>query len=99
MTARFEEAFYEELRQYAEEKGIPEPTALRELTQEGLRQWKLTKALSLYRDEQITLWKAARMAEVPLSKMMELAAAQKIPIHYRKEDLTRDFAAVFGDQE
>ncbi|MFQ6127034.1 MAG: hypothetical protein ACE5R6_20855 [Candidatus Heimdallarchaeota archaeon] len=55
MTARFEEEFYEEILKYTEEKGIPETRALRELTQEGLRQWKLKKALSLYREGKLTV--------------------------------------------
>lgn len=96
MSARFDDKLYEEILDYAEEKGIPKTRALRELARKGIRQWRLVKALSLYRDEKITVWKASRIAGVPLSRMIEIAASNKIPIHYRREDLERDFEAVFG---
>ncbi|MCD6538939.1 UPF0175 family protein, partial [Candidatus Bathyarchaeota archaeon] len=44
----------------------------------------------------ITLWKASRMADLSISRMIEVAASERIPIHYRAEDLERDFKSVFG---
>ena len=98
MTARFDDKLYEEILEYAEEKGIPKTRALRELTSEGIKQWRLAKALSLYRDEKVTMWKAARMAGIPLSRMVGIATSKKIPVHYRREDLERDFEAIFGER-
>lgn len=97
MSARFDSELYEEILEYAREKGIPKTRALRELTKEGVGKWKLTKALSLYKDGKVTIWKASRMAGIPLSKMVEIAASEKIPIHVSEEDLERDFKAVFGE--
>ncbi|MGQ9721908.1 MAG: UPF0175 family protein [Candidatus Jordarchaeum sp.] len=97
MSARFDPELYEEILEYAQEKGIPKTRALRELTKEGVKKWRLTKALSLYKDGKITIWKASRIARIPLSKMVEIAASEKIPIHFSEEDLERDFKAVFGE--
>lgn len=96
MSARFDDKLYGEILEYAEEKGIPKTRALRELTREGVRRWRLAKALSLYREGKITVWKASRTAGVPLSRMVEIAASKKIPIHYTREDLERDFKSAFG---
>ena len=46
MSARFGDELYEEILDYAREKGIPKTRALRELTREGVKKWRLTKALA-----------------------------------------------------
>ena len=97
MSARFDPELYEEILEYAREKGIPKTRALRELTKEGVKRWRLTKALSLYREGKVTVWKASRIAGIPLSRMVEIAASEKIPIHFSEEDLERDFKVVFGE--
>jgi hypothetical protein len=43
--------------EYAGEKGTPETRALMELTKEKVKKWRLTKALALYRDGKVTVWK------------------------------------------
>lgn len=97
MSARFGDELYKEILEYAREKGIPKTRALRELTKEGVEKWRLTKALALYRAGKVTVWKASRIAGVPLSRMVEIAASEKIPIHYTKEDLERDFKSALGE--
>lgn len=97
MSARFDEEFYEEILEYAREKGIPKTMALRELTKEGMKKWRLTKALALYRKGKATAWKASRLAGVPLSRIVEIAASEKIPVHYRRRDLEKDFEDAFGE--
>ena len=96
MSARFDDELYGEILEYAREKGIPKTMALRELAREGIKRWRLKKALALYRKGKITLWKASRMAGLSLSKMVEVAASERIPIHYRAEDLERDFKSIFS---
>lgn len=97
MAARLEDELYEEILEYARERGIPKARALRELVEEGVKRWRLMKALALYREGKVTMWKASRIAGVPLSKMVEIAASEKIPIHYTKEDLERDFKSAFSE--
>jgi len=97
LSARFSDELYKAILEYAKEKGIPKTRALRELTEEGVKKWRLGKALTLYREGRVTLWKASRIAGIPLSKMIEIAASEKIPIHYRREDLEKDFKSVFGE--
>ena len=42
----------------------------------GLRQVKMQQALSLFREGGISLWRAARMADVSLREMTQYAVAQ-----------------------
>jgi len=97
MSARFDDELYEEILEYAKEKGVPKSRALRELTKDGVKRWMLTKALALYREGKVTVWKASRMAGIPLSRMVEIAASEKIPVHFSTEDLERDFKSAFGE--
>nr|MDO8082515.1 UPF0175 family protein [Candidatus Freyarchaeota archaeon] len=94
ISARFDPELYEEILEYAREKGVPKTRALRELIEEGVKRWRLTKSLSLYRDGKVTVWKASRIAGIPLSRMVEIAKSEEIPIHFSEEDLERDFKAV-----
>lgn len=50
MSARFDDELFKEILEYAKEKGVPKTRALRELTKEGVKRWRLTKALALYRE-------------------------------------------------
>lgn len=97
MSARLDDELYREIVENAREKDIPKTRALRELTKEGLKQWRLTNVLALYREGKVTVWKASRIAEIPLAKMVEIAASKKIPIHYKTNDLERDFKSVYGE--
>jgi len=97
MSARFDDELYEEILEYARQKGVPKTRALRELTKEGLKKWRLTRALALYRNGKATVWKASRIAGISLSRMVEIAASEKIPIHYGREDLEKDFESAFGE--
>jgi len=98
MSAKFDDELYGEILEYAKERGIPKTVALRDLAREGLKAWKLKRALSLYREGKVTLWKASRLAGIPLSKMVEIVASKRIPIHYGMKDLKSDFEAVFGEE-
>lgn len=42
----------------------------------GLRQVKMQQALSLFREDGISLWRAVRMADVSLREMTQYAVAQ-----------------------
>lgn len=54
----------------------------------------LAIALEKYKKRQVSLWKAASIAGIPLADMIQIAAKNKIPISYTKEDLIEDFKAV-----
>ena len=97
MSARLDDALYKEILEYARETGMPKTRALKELAKEGVRTWRLSKALALYRQGKITVWKASRIAGIPLSKMVEIAASEKIAIHFSAEDLESGFKSVFRE--
>ncbi|MEM3078090.1 MAG: UPF0175 family protein [Nitrososphaerales archaeon] len=55
-----------------------------------IQQWRMERALRLYREGKVTLWRSARLAGVTLREMMELAAKEGIPFQYAQKDLEED---------
>jgi predicted HTH domain antitoxin len=46
--------------------------------------------LELYREEVISLGKAAELGDLSISEFMEFSASRQVPLHYTKEDLNND---------
>lgn len=96
IVARVPEEVSFDIDFFAKEEQVDKSTEIRLLLARATQEKLVDYALLKYKNREITLWKAARMARVPLSKMMTIAAQQKIPLQYDREDLKEDFAAVFG---
>ncbi|MBS7635238.1 UPF0175 family protein [Candidatus Bathyarchaeota archaeon] len=93
ISTRIPEEIAEALREIEEEEKADRATVVRKLLANAIQQWKMQKALRLYREGKATLWRAARMAGVTLREMMELAAKEGIQFQYTKKDLEEDIAA------
>ncbi|HUV83570.1 MAG TPA: UPF0175 family protein [archaeon] len=63
---------------------------LRKVIDEGLEEELIEQALHLYQNGEITLWKAAELAEKSLSSMMDEAHKRKIPHQYSIDDFLQD---------
>ena len=50
----------------------------------------IEKALQLYQNGEITLWKAAELSGISLSSMMDEAHRRKIPHQYSMDDFLQD---------
>ncbi len=60
------------------------------LINEGLHEWKLHKVLRMYKNQEITLWKAAEIAGVSLAELLSELPKQKIVFQYDMEELKED---------
>ena len=47
-------------------------------------------ALELFREDAVSLGRAAELCDVPLAEFMDFAAAREVPLHYTEEDLVQD---------
>jgi len=54
------------------------------------------KALSLYKDHRVTLWRAAEIAGVPLPELLAELPKQKIIFQYDMEELNEDLEYARG---
>lgn len=62
----------------------------------GLREWKLDKVLRMYKNKEITLWKAAEIAGVSLAELLSELPKQKIVFQYDMEELREDLEYASG---
>jgi predicted HTH domain antitoxin len=65
---------------------------LDEVLRIGLREFKMAQALGLYQKGGLSLWKAARMAEVSFKEMARYAAAQGLRPPSDEEMLKEELA-------
>ncbi len=84
-----------ELKKVEEAEHIDRSTALRRLLYAGIREWKMQYAANRYRENTITLARAAEEAGASLREMIEYLRQQKIPLQYDMEDFERDLKGIY----
>jgi predicted HTH domain antitoxin len=98
IAARFPKSSVEELEEIAKEEHVDKSTVVARALQQYIKDWKLERALTLYREGKVTLWKAARIADVSLWEIMDIVKQRKIPLQYTYEDFREDFEAALKEK-
>lgn len=80
----------EEIEKIASLEDTDKSKVMRELLIIGVKGKKLEESLKLYSEGKISLWKAARIADISLWKIMEIVKEKKIPIQYGEKELKED---------
>ncbi len=96
IVARVSEELSQDIDFFTTEEQVDKSTQIRRLLARATQEKLLEYALLKYKNKEVTLWKAAKIARISLSSIMTKAAQQRIPIQYDTQDLKEDFAAVFG---
>lgn len=94
VTTRIPKEHEKLLERMQEEKGLSRSEALRRLIKDGLQEWREKKALTLLRNHEVTLRKAAKIAGTTYVKMLDLATKAGIDAGYTVEELERDLERV-----
>ena len=97
ISARVPEELAEALREIEREEKADRATVVRKLLARAIEEWRVERALMLYRRGRVTLWRAARLAGVTLREMMELAAREGIQFQYSERDLEEDIEAAMRE--
>jgi len=98
IAARFPKSSVKKLEKIAEEEQVDKSTVIARALQQYIRDWRLERALSLYREGKVTLWKAAEIAEVSLWEMIDIVKQRKIPMQYTVEEFKEDFEAALKEK-
>lgn len=94
VTTRIPEDDEEALAELEEEMSADRSEVLRRLIRQGLSDWRKKQALNRLRDHNITLRKAAELADVSYVEMLTLASEEGIDVGYTTEDLERDLGRI-----
>ena len=97
ISTRIPEEVARDLKEIEKEEKTDRATLVRKLLARAIEQWKIEHALRLYREGKVTLWRAARLADITLREMMELAAKEGIQFKYTTKDLEEDIKAALRE--
>jgi len=94
VTTRIPEADEEALSELEEELTADRSEVLRRLIRDGLAEWRREKALEQLRNHDVTLRRAAEIADVSYVEMLSLAGEAGVDIGYTTDDLERDLGRI-----
>lgn len=94
VTTRIPEDDEAALSELEDELTADRSEVLRRLIRKGLTDWREEKALEALRDHDVTLRRAAEIADVPYVEMLSLAAEEGIDVGYTTDDLERDLGRI-----
>ena len=94
VTTRIPEADEQVLSALEEELSANRSEVLRRLIRDGLAEWRTEKALEQLRDHDVTLRRAAEIADVSYVEMLSLAGEAGVDIGYATDDLERDLGRI-----
>ena len=72
------------------EEGVEKGTLIRKLLTESLREYRIKKAMEMYREGKTSLWRSAEIAGITYREALEELKKRNIPFRYDLEDLEID---------
>lgn len=97
ISTRVSEEIARDLKEIEREEKTDRATVIRKLLARAIEEWKTERALRLYREGKVTLWRAARLAGITLREMMKLTAEEGIQFQYSEKDLEEDIEAALKE--
>ncbi|HUY01363.1 MAG TPA: UPF0175 family protein [Candidatus Deferrimicrobium sp.] len=93
IAARIPKELEKEIDDYMKDKGLDKSAAIRKILETGIFNWKIEKALTLYKLKRVSLWKASHIANLSLREMMDELNNRKIPLNISSQDIIDDIKA------
>ena len=94
ISVRIPKEELKEIEQISKYEKTTRSAILRAILDFGIKQKLLEIALQKYQKEEATAWKAARIAQIPLTKFLDILGERGLQFHYTKEELLKDFEAI-----
>ena len=91
VSVRIDKSELKEINEISKLEKKTKSSVLREVLEKGLKEKKLEIALEKFRNKEASVGKAARIAEIPLSKFMDILVENRIDFHYGIKELEEDF--------
>ena len=91
VSVRIDKPELEEIEAISKIEKKSKSNVLREVLEKGIMEKKLDIALEKFRSKEATAWKAARIANIPLTQFMDILVQKGIDFHYGVKELREDF--------
>ena len=87
IATRVNEELLREIELVSKVEGLDKSSAIKKLLLEGLKKWKLDYAIKLYKEEKVSIWKAARIANISIWELIEIIKEKNITLNLDESDL------------
>lgn len=91
IAVRIEKKKLLDLKAVSKEENKKNSEVLREVLDLGLKEKKITLAIDKYRKREISIGKAAEIADVSISRLMDILRERNVPFNYGAKELMEDF--------
>jgi len=91
VSVRIDKEELKEINELSKLERKSKSNVLREVLEKGIMEKKLEIALEKFRNKEATAWKAARIADVPLTQFLDILVHKGIDFHYGQKELREDF--------
>ncbi len=89
-SIRLSKDIIDELEKISKEEGMDKGIIIRKFLRESIKNFRIKKAMELYREGSISLWKAADLAGITYREALKELKKRNIPFNYTKEELDKD---------
>ncbi|KXB05134.1 hypothetical protein AKJ48_00300 [candidate division MSBL1 archaeon SCGC-AAA261O19] len=89
IATRVDKDLLAQIKEIEREMKADRAEVIRRLLDEGIKQRQLDKAMTMLRNDKVTVSKAAEIAGVSIWEMIEVMREKQIPIPYDEEDLRK----------
>lgn len=90
LTARIPDDLAREIARISREERLDKSAVARRLLEQGVRTYRLDRALERYQRGELTLRAAARSGQLPLRAFLDELGRRGVPLQYAMEDLEED---------
>jgi len=90
VTTRVPEELYEDIERVQQQEKTDTSTTVKRLLEEGVKNWKISDAVGKYQNGEVSVGKAAELAEVSLWEFTEVLEQRGVELNYSEKDLERD---------
>ena len=91
ISVRIEKAELDEIKRISQMEKKTKSNVLREVLGIGVKEKRLEIAIDKFRKNEATAWKAAKIANMPLTQFMDILVQKGIDFHYGLKELREDF--------
>ena len=95
VSVRIDKLELKEIKAISKIEKKSKSNVLREVLDKGIREKKLDIALEKFRNNEATAWKAAKIANIPLTQFLDILVQKGIDFHYGVKELKEDFKSLF----
>ncbi len=96
ITTRIEDNCFEDLKTIEKDEQTEKAEVIRRLLSAAIKDWKRRKALDLLKERKVTIRRAAALADVSYTEMLDLTSKADIDIGYAVKDLRKDLEKLSG---